>query len=63
MFFPDGIERIGSNWFYGCDVESVEIPVSVAKIGAHAFCRCRMLNKVAFRKTRVVNVGTGKGSR
>ena len=26
---PDGAAKIGNNWFYGCDVESVTIPASV----------------------------------
>ena len=45
---PDGVERIGSYWFWGCGIESVEIPASVKEVGREAFRRCRRLKKVVF---------------
>ena len=40
VVIPEGVERIGNYWFYGCEVESVIIPASVKEIGARAFCKC-----------------------
>lgn len=45
---PEGIERIGNSWFYGSDVESVEIPMSIKYIDANAFCNCQSLERVLF---------------
>ena len=30
---PEGTERIGSYWFYKCDIESITFPASVREIG------------------------------
>ena len=40
VVIPEGTERIGNHWFYGCGIESVEIPASVKYIDACAFCDC-----------------------
>ena len=40
VVIPEGAERIGNHWFYGCGIESVEIPASVKYIDACAFCDC-----------------------
>ena len=29
VVIPEGAERIGNHWFYGCDIKSVRIPASV----------------------------------
>ena len=43
---PDGVERIGDFWFYGCKARTVTIPASVREIGGLAFCNCRRLKNV-----------------
>ena len=48
VIIPDGIEKIGDNWFAGCQIESVEIPASVKIIGAKAFYLCKNLKRVVF---------------
>lgn len=48
---PNGVERIGNYWFWNCDIESVEIPISVREIGIEAFCYCSNLKKLVFGKT------------
>ena len=40
VVIPDGVRRIGNNWFWGSEVEKVEIPASVEEIGEGAFCNC-----------------------
>ena len=47
---PEGTERVGNSWFYGCDVESVEVPASVKYIDANAFYKCKSLKRVVFAK-------------
>ena len=37
VIIPDGVRRIGNNWFWGSRVERVEIPASVEEIGEKAF--------------------------
>ena len=49
VVIPDGVEKIGSYWFYGTDVEEVTIPASVTEIGTEAFCSCKKLTKVTFQ--------------
>lgn len=50
MVIPDGVEKIGNHWFWGCDVEEVTVPASVKEIGTEAFCGCKKLAKVAFQE-------------
>ena len=45
---PDGVERIGDCWFYGCEARTVTIPASVKEIGRLAFCNCRQLDNIIF---------------
>ena len=45
---PEGAQRIGTEWFKNSEVESVEIPASVAEIGDQAFYGCEGLRKVTF---------------
>ena len=48
VVIPDGVERIGSYWFYNSDVESVTVSASVRVIGADAFYGCARLKRVEF---------------
>lgn len=48
VVIPAGIERIGNHWFWGSEIESITIPVSVKEIGTDAFCNCKKLKGVAF---------------
>ena len=48
VIIPEETERIGNHWFYGCSIESVEIPASVKYIDANAFCYCQNLEHVVF---------------
>ena len=48
VVIPNGIERIGNYWFWGSEVESVEISASVREIGIEAFCNCKGMRKVVF---------------
>lgn len=45
---PQGVEKIGSEWFKNSGVESVTIPASVREIGAEAFRGCKQLRRVEF---------------
>ena len=51
VVIPDGVERIGSRWFWGSGIESVAIPASVREIGAEAFGRCESLRFVTFTES------------
>ena len=48
---PDGTHVIGSYWFWGSSIESVTIPGDFRKIGVEAFCNCKRLKKLTFRKS------------
>ena len=48
VVIPEGVERIWNQWFWGSDIESVEVPASVKEIGADAFYDCRKLKSVTF---------------
>ena len=48
VVIPEGTERIGNHWFYGCDIEDITFPASVREIGAWAFYKCNKLTSVAF---------------
>lgn len=50
IVIPRGVVAIGNYWFWGCDIESIEIPSSVREIGVEAFCNCRKLKQVVFAK-------------
>lgn len=45
---PEGTKKIGSYWFWGSNIESVCIPVSVEEIGICTFYGCKDLIKVTF---------------
>ena len=45
---PAGLTKVGSLWFSGARMESVEIPASVRVIEANAFRNCRQLRQVVF---------------
>ena len=47
---PDGLTKVGSLWFSGARMESVEIPASVRVIEANAFRNCTKLRYVYFAK-------------
>ena len=60
IIIPDGAERIGSRWFWGCGVESVTIPTSVREIGIDAFSNCKSLRRVLFQTgSRLEKIGSG----
>ena len=48
VVIPEGTERIGNYWFYGCDIEDIIFPDSVREIGTWAFYKCNKLTSVAF---------------
>ena len=48
VVIPEGIERIGNQWFWGSDIESIEIPATAKEIGADAFYNCKNLKSVTF---------------
>ena len=48
VIIPEGTEKIGNHWFWGSDIESVEIPASVREIGVDAFFKCKCLKSVVF---------------
>ena len=48
MVIPDGAEKIGSYWFWGCKIKSVTVPASVKEICANAFRNSRKLMEVVF---------------
>ena len=41
IIIPEGVKRVGSQWFWESEVESVEIPASVVEIGTDAFWLAR----------------------
>lgn len=43
IIIPEGTEKIGNYWFYGCEAESVRVPASVRSIGTQAFRNCEKL--------------------
>ena len=47
---PDGVERVGNYWFWDSGIESAEIPASVREIGIEAFCYCKNLRRLTFKK-------------
>ena len=60
VVIPDGVERIGNQWFWGAEVESVKIPASMREIGADAFCGCEKLSEVVFEEgSRLKVIGKG----
>ena len=50
VVIPEGTEKIGNQWFWGADVESVTVPASVKEIGMDAFRYCERLRCVTFVK-------------
>lgn len=60
VVIPDGVERIGNQWFRGCEVESVTVPASVREIGADAFSECESLREVVFQgQSKLKTIGKG----
>lgn len=58
VVIPEGVERIGNYWFWGSNIESVEIPASVREIGGCAFCNCENLKRVVFAEgSRLEKIG------
>lgn len=51
VVIPDGVECVGNYWFWGSGVEKVTVSAGVKVIGIEAFCNCRKLRKLVFRKT------------
>lgn len=48
IVIPEGVERIGSYWFWESIIERVQIPASVKEIGTEAFSNCPDLRSVEF---------------
>ena len=48
VVIPEGTERIENQWFWGSEIESVEIPASVKKIDKEVFYNCKHLGHVVF---------------
>ena len=48
MIIPEGTERIGKYWFYGCGIENITFSTSVNEIETWAFCKCSKLTSVTF---------------
>ncbi|MDE7290924.1 MAG: leucine-rich repeat domain-containing protein, partial [Treponemataceae bacterium] len=47
LVIPEGVEKIGSSVFHGCDsLDSVTIPGSVKTIGRYAFPNCIYLERI-----------------
>ena len=46
VHLAEGLERLGSYWFCGSQIESINIPVSVREIGVETFCNCERLRDV-----------------
>ena len=42
----EGLERLGSYWFCGSQIESINISASVREIGIETFCGCERLRDV-----------------
>ena len=51
VVIPDGVEKIGNNWFWGSRVENVRIPASVREIGNCAFRNCKKLRQITFSES------------
>ena len=57
FFMEQGIDVMGqftiipNNMFYGADIESIEIPDNVTRIGKHAFEGCKKLKNVKLSDT------------
>ena len=65
IVIPEGVARIGSSWFYGSEIESVEISASVRELGQYAFCGCEKLKRVSFQQGSVlekIETGCFEGS-
>ena len=45
---PEGTKKIGNHWFYGSEIESVEVPASSTEIGTQAFYGCGKLKRILF---------------
>lgn len=64
IVIPDGVERIGNQWFWGCEVERVTVPDSVREICADAFSECKNLRDVVFQgqsKLKIIGKGAFNG--
>ena len=48
VIIPEGAEKIGNRWFYGCGIESVEISASVREICYEAFRNCKNMKRIVF---------------
>ena len=48
VIIPDGTEKIGNRWFWGTEIERVEVPASVREICAEVFYGCKKLREVTF---------------
>ena len=49
VVIPEGIEKIGSYWFYNTYIESITIPASTKEIGTQTFYNCNALKNIVFQ--------------
>lgn len=60
VVIPDGIERIGNQWFWGSEIASVTIPTNVREIGPDTFRNSKNLREVVFQeKSRLKSIRDG----
>ena len=55
VVISEGTDKVGSHWFCYSGVESVEIPASVREIGHEAFCGCKRLVRLVFKRATAEN--------
>lgn len=56
------IEIIGNYWFWGSNIESVEIPSDIIRIGVEAFYNCKRLKNVVFKKMKTARSSDVNGA-
>ena len=60
VIIPEGVQKVGEQWFMNSEIEGVEIPANVEIIEDEAFCNCEKLKRVTFAPgSRLKKIGTG----
>ena len=57
VVIPNSLEEIGNYWFYGTDIESVEISASIREIQTDAFCRSKLRTITFAKESRLERLG------
>ena len=59
MRLAEGFDRLGSYWFCGSQIESINIPICVKEIGVETFCGCERLRDVLIdvEESRLERIG------